>query len=284
MIRLAHISDLHFGSDEEGRWAALLDRLAALRPDIVAISGDLTQRARSEQFQSARAFLDRLPAPWIAVPGNHDIPLVNLVSRVFSPFSGYRRHISSDLEPVWEDDGVLVIGVNTVDPLAHQAGRFRHASIDRVARLAGAAPPGTVRIVMLHHPLVHGPLIDKRPMSNAETALAAMADCGVDIVLSGHLHAWDAEVHKAMNGIHETLLIQAGTATSWRRRGNENDFNLLEVSGRGVRIERWVAGGEGAFSLRLVQEFHRDGRLWIGAAPRDVGAQGDGGDPASLDI
>jgi 3',5'-cyclic AMP phosphodiesterase CpdA len=260
--RIVHLSDLHFGRVREGLAEALLERVGALAPDLVVVSGDLTQRARTWQFQAARAFLDRVDAPLLVVPGNHDVPLENLLERFARPFARYRRFIAEDLEPEVHADGVSVVGVNTVNPFAHQSGRFSSRARRRVCDAFGRTDRAALRIVALHHPLTHGPAVEKRPMRGAEEAVAALAGCGADIVLSGHLHAWDAAPFTQEEGGHETLLIQAGTALSSRLRGEENDFNLLEITPGKVKIERFAASETGAFVGHSVYRFRRDGPAW----------------------
>src|SRR5215213_12041328 len=103
MRTLVHISDLHFGRLDPRTVPALRDAILASRPDILVVSGDLTQRARNAQFASARRFLDSLPVPRVVVPGNHDVPLYNLMARWLWPLAAYRRHIEDDIEPFYAD-------------------------------------------------------------------------------------------------------------------------------------------------------------------------------------
>lgn len=265
MRRIAHISDLHFGTVPEGLAASLAARLRALTPDLVIVSGDLTQRARAWQFRKARALLDRLGVPWLCVPGNHDIPLYNLPLRLLAPFRGYRRHISSELEPVWSDESVQVVGVNTVNPLVWQAGRVGAGDIARVCGTFAEAG-GRLRLAVMHHPLTHGPKVEKRLMAGAPEALAALSACGADVVLCGHLHAWAAAPMMAREGGREVLMVQAGTTLSTRLRGEENDFNLLLCDGPDLTVERWAAAGM-TFRRASVHRFRRDGTLWRPQVP-----------------
>src|SRR5262245_27350497 len=125
MRTLVHLSDLHFGRIDPGLLAPLRDTVRALRPDLVAISGDFTQRARRRQFADARAFVDSLGARTLVVPGNHDIPLYDVAERLAAPLSRYRRYISSELEPEYQDDEMIVIGVNTARALVFPLGEGR---------------------------------------------------------------------------------------------------------------------------------------------------------------
>ncbi len=261
MTRIAHLSDLHFGTVPDGLAESLLARLRELSPELVIVSGDLTQRARGRQFAQARRFLDALPAPWLAVPGNHDIPLYNLPARLVRPFAAYRRHVSGALEPEFQDGVVDVAGVNTVNPFVWQTGRFTAATARRVCgRFARAGE--RLRIVVMHHPLTHGPQVTKKLMRGAPEALAALAECGADVVLCGHLHAWAAAPMTAREGGREVLLVQAGTTLSTRLRGGENDFNLLTVEGPALSIARFAAGDDGVFAPAATHRFRREGAAW----------------------
>ena len=248
MRRIVHISDVHFGRDREELLDPLVAEVNAIAPDLIVVSGDLTQRARHQQFRRARAFLDRFDAPWLAVPGNHDTPLDNLAVRLLWPWARYRRWIARDLEPVHEDEAVVVVGVNTVNPLGWQRGRIARKAVRRVCSAFAPTRGRRVRIVVVHHPLEHAPGERKELMRGAEAALDALADCGADIVLSGHLHSWRAEPFAKREGRTAVLQVQAGTGLSSRLRGEQNDFNLLEVEARTVTIQRYAADeGEGGF-------------------------------------
>ena len=117
MRTIVHLSDLHFGRLDVRIIEPLVQRIDSIRPDLVAISGDLTQRARRRQFREARAFLDKLSFPTLVVPGNHDVPLFNVAERLLDPFRGYRRFVSANLEPAHLDDEVAVVGLNSARAL-----------------------------------------------------------------------------------------------------------------------------------------------------------------------
>jgi 3',5'-cyclic AMP phosphodiesterase CpdA len=241
MRRIVHLSDLHFGRARPELLDPLVDCINALEPDLVAISGDLTQRARDWQFREARAFLDRMEAPWLSVPGNHDVPLENFAVRLLDPWSRYRRWIGWDLEPRFEDGEIAVVGLNTVDPFSWQRGRLgRHAILRACARL-GSEPGDRIRVVVAHHPFEHGPGAHKALMRGAARGMAALASCGADVVLTGHLHAWHAEPFAAAPPGTGALQVHAGTGLSTRLRGEDNDFNLLTLEGGEAVVERFVA-------------------------------------------
>lgn len=254
MRRLIHLSDLHFGRARPELLEPLIGLVNRLAPDLVAISGDLTQRARGHQFRDARAFVDRLEPPCLVVPGNHDTPLDNLPVRLLSPWSRYRRWIG-ELEPSYEDDEMAVVGVNTVNPLAWQRGRIRKHVVRRVCR-AFEGEAQRMRVVVVHHPLEHAPGVDKALMRGAGAALDALSECGADIVLSGHLHSWRAEPFAERVGRRGAVQVHAGTGLSTRLRGEENDFNLLTLRPGEVLVERFAAGeGANAFTPAATARF-----------------------------
>lgn len=262
MRRVVHLSDLHFGKARPELLGPLLEVIGGLKPHLVVVSGDLTQRARRSQFRDARAFLDRLPAPWISVPGNHDVPLYNLPMRMLHPYRNYRRIISRQLEPEFHDAELAVVAVNTTDPNAHQRGRTTKRAIARACRRLGPED-GRMRLVVVHHPFLHLPGEPKAPMKGAEAGIEALSAAGVDVVFSGHLHTWRVEPVATRIAGARTLQVQAGTGLSSRLRGEENDFNLLTLEPGRVTIERYAAeaGGRG-FVHATTRDYVRTSGSW----------------------
>src|SRR6266403_3007266 len=152
MRTLIHLSDLHFGKVDPVIIPALLDFIRVTKPDLVAISGDLTQRARTAEFLEARKFLDAIPFPKIVVPGNHDVPLHNVFARLFRKLDRFRRFISEDLEPFYVDNEIAVAGVNTTRALTGKNGRINREQLDKLRRRFASVPPTHVKIVVTHHP------------------------------------------------------------------------------------------------------------------------------------
>ncbi|MFT4150869.1 MAG: metallophosphoesterase family protein [Paracoccaceae bacterium] len=258
MRRIVHLSDLHFGSTSPRLLDPLVEEVARLSPDLVAISGDFTQRARPWQFAEARAFLDRITAPVLCVPGNHDTPLDNLFLRLFNPWGRYRRHIDPDLEPVFADAELLAVGVNTVNRFAWQQGRLSRRTLSRLLDAFGQ-DDGRCRIVVCHHPLEHLPGTAKAPTRGAGRALQALHHCGADIVLCGHVHTVHHAPFTAAPGV---LFVQAGTGLSSRLRDQENSFNLLEIDRDEARLTAIAAGEAARFRPLETALFRQQAECW----------------------
>jgi 3',5'-cyclic AMP phosphodiesterase CpdA len=259
MRTIAHLSDLHFGRLDRAIPPALIAAIDAAEPDVVVLSGDLTQRARRREFDDAREFLDDLPSPQIVVPGNHDVPLYNVVARTLTPLARYRRTISDDLEPFYADDEIAVAGVNTARSLTLTSGRINRRQVERACARLAECGPGVTRIIVTHHPFdipnardAHGVL------GRAAMALAEFAYHGVDIILSGHLHLGGVSDSGALYNIpgRAPLLIQAGSATSTRLRGAANSFNLVRIDRPRVSVERLNWNSErGSFAVAAIDQF-----------------------------
>lgn len=235
MTRIAHISDPHFGTEDAPVCAALRDSLLTAAPDLVVLSGDITQRARREQFRAARAFVDSLaPLPVLALPGNHDLPLFDLLTRFTDPYGGYHRHFCATRSPLWQDAGALVVGVDSTRALRHKHGELTPTLVASVAaRLASAG--ARFRVVVLHHPLAVVEDSDRRNrVRGADAALAAWTAAGADLFLGGHIHLPYCVAVGPQD--RRAVLLQAGTAVSTRRRGGRpNSYHLVHLETAATR-------------------------------------------------
>jgi 3',5'-cyclic AMP phosphodiesterase CpdA len=268
MRTIAHLSDLHFGRDDPAVVAALLADLETLRPSVVAVSGDLTQRARVSEFGAARAFLDRIPAPLVVVPGNHDVPLYDVVRRFASPLGRYRRLVTAELAPVYADDELVVAGVSTARAFTWKEGRL---SLDQIAalrqELCGRGPGERLRVLVAHHPL--GAPADRplaRVAGRSDRALRALTACGLDVILTGHLHRPShGELDDATAQLARSVLVlHAGSATSVRLRGEPNSYNWIEIAGG--RLELAIRSyARGRFAATLRRSFARAPDGWRSA-------------------
>lgn len=267
--RIAHISDLHFGRTDPAAVEALRARIQRDPPDLIAVSGDLTQGARNWEFAEARSFLDSLGSPWIAVPGNHDITPYRLLERMFDPWRRWNRHIGLEIEPTWSDGRVSVVGLNTARRgglswnWAH--GRVRRYQLGALSKRLDACPAGAVRIVMAHHPMVAPEDDPLAPVAGrGPETLALLARHGVALVLCGHLHRPFDRMHAGPGSVR---VIGVPTSTSTRLRNAPNGWNLITVR-----------QGEA-----LVEPQHWDGTAWavtLGVSPAADPARPEGRLPA----
>ncbi|HVW85116.1 MAG TPA: metallophosphoesterase family protein [Bryobacteraceae bacterium] len=238
---IAHLSDLHFGRVDRNTLDPLVSAIDDLRPDVIAVSGDLTQRARREEFREARAFLDRLPGPRVVVPGNHDVPLHNPYSRFVSKWARFREYIHAETEQSYSDDAMVVIGINTARALTWKGGRISFGQMESVRQCFCSATSGALKVLVVHHPIdVPWDWSKANQVLRARRALAQWSDCGVDLILAGHAHqAFAGGASEALRiGSHRAVIVQAGTATSTRGRGEPNSFNVIRVTARAIEVMR----------------------------------------------
>jgi 3',5'-cyclic AMP phosphodiesterase CpdA len=242
---ILHISDLHFGPPHLPRLAAgVLELVAERRPSLVVISGDLTQRALPEQFRQAREFADRIAAPTLVVPGNHDVPFHKpphrLWMRFFDPSRQYRRYFNPELEPVYRDEEMVVVGINTAFGWTIKDGRIKLRRLLELGELLATVPDPVCKVVVAHHHLIPPPNFGtQRVLSNAYEAIDVFSSVGVDLILSGHLHQayiGNSEEFYPL-GRPPVVILHSGTTTSNRGRGGERDKNTcnwIEIGARSL--------------------------------------------------
>ena len=268
MARLIHLSDLHFGAHDENLVRAVEDWIHGEKPDLVIISGDFTQRARTEQFEEACRFLERLRDAGhevLGVPGNHDVPLYDVLRRFLSPLTRYRKYIDDSLCPFHELPTAAVLGVNTARSATFKDGKINAEQIAFIRRTFEKVDPATPRILVTHHPLFALPTGDGvgDPIKNQAEVLEMIAEIGVDLLLAGHNHrASQQDSDDFVTKSTGALVIQAGTATSTRVRGEHQSFNRIIVDGENVEVT--LIGWQGTeFRAADPARFtRRDGR-WV---------------------
>lgn len=229
---LLQISDPHFGTVQPAVREALVRLAHRLRPDVLVVSGDITQRARASQFRQAREFCDRLGiAHMLSIPGNHDIPLFNLYQRVFQPYGHYLRDFGPTVEACLSTPLVQVIGVKTTRRSRHKNGEVSQAQIERVVTLLQTAEAGQLRVVVVHQPVYVLRAQDEHDrLRGWQPAVQAWAAAGADLVMGGHIHLpYVSELSAHVPGLSRRLwCVQAGTALSSRVRWEApNSVNLL---------------------------------------------------------
>lgn len=266
MRTLVHLSDLHFGKVDPELLDPLRELVHRVAPDVVVVSGDLTQRAKSEEFEAARTWLDTLPDPQIIVPGNHDISLYNVFRRFVLPLERYKRYITDDLTPVYVDDEIAVLGLNTARSLTFKDGRVNREQVAKIRETLSTLPPDITRVVVTHHPFdLPGGAEERDLVDRAGMAMEVFADLGVDLLMAGHLHLSHAGNTQARYKIsaYAALVVQAGTATSTRARGEVNSFNVIRIEREQIEVDRygWDMVHK-QFQVLATEKFMRAGNVW----------------------
>lgn len=255
MSRILHLSDLHFGATPAGMAERLLEALNEMSPDLVVISGDLTQRAKTSEFEAAADFIHRLPCPRLVVPGNHDIAVFRFAERLLYPWHKWKAMIAPELEPVVKTEAFTVIGLNTVRRSSTHfdwsRGRLNLLQIQHVEKECKETPPEALKLVVTHHPFVLTEAAkDRGLIGRLNLAWPRFKEAGVDMVLSGHIHLAYSQV------FHGMIMANAGSGISYRLRGEANSFNLIEASKDIIEIQRIQFDGK-KFAPGLKQSFGR---------------------------
>ena len=279
MPKILHISDLHFGRPYVPVAGEALQRIApSLAPDAIVVSGDISQRAKAHEFEEARRFLDRLPdVPMLVVPGNHDVPLYRVAERVLKPHGNYREFIASELNPILELDGALLVGLDSTSPFrCISNGRVHRDQLERCEQIFAGSPPSAVRIVVAHHHFAPGPDYARdRTMPKARRAIDSFVDQGVDMILGGHAHrSYIGNTLNFFPGNHRDrgiIIVQCGTTTSSRGRGrerNENSFNVIEIDERMISVMHYMYfEARSEFAPLSQHHFPRPGQAFDTALP-----------------
>jgi len=265
--RLVHLSDLHFGAHDEELVEAVEQQVDQLKPELVVISGDFTQRARTEQFRQACEFLERLRERGhevIGVPGNHDVPLYDVLRRFLSPLARYRRFIDETLCPFVELPDVAVLGINTARSLTFKDGRMNKQQVEFIRETFARVASDKMRVIVTHHPLfaleVGGEV--ERAIGRQELALDAVEESGVDMVLAGHAHhASSQDAGDLVTRAGGVLVVQAGTATSTRVREQEQSFNTIDIAGASTTITVHAWNGD-EFKANDARRYQLQGGRW----------------------
>lgn len=278
--KILHISDLHFGPPFVPAVAdALLKTIPSLAPDAIVASGDLTQRARREQFEECRQFFDRLPdIPLLVIPGNHDVPLYRIVERLFKPRSLYCEIIHPDLTPVVQVGNVVLAGLDSTAPYsAISNGRLHPHQLRHCEKVFAAVPEDKVRIVVAHHHFApgHDKVLDVA-MPGSRRAIDCFVEQKVEMILGGHLHRSyignSLDFFPGHDRERGVIIVQCGTTTSSRGKGREreeNTFNLIEAGAETLAVTHYLYfEGAGKFAPTSNHVFPRQGRTFdAGSGP-----------------
>ena len=265
-LRIAHLSDPHFGTILPGVREGLLATLEQLKPNLVLLTGDITQRARRRQFLEAHEFAKSFPsARFIAVPGNHDIPLFNIFGRLCDPYRGFKRYFKYRLEKDFIEGDVLITGLNSTSRWRHVQGDFDLERIDK--RLSEREQEAKVHIVAFHHPMdCAKPSDEKNLLKSRNETIEIFDRHNVDLIVSGHIHDPYVTLSKVRypNTKRTMVIGVAGTCLSWRiRPGAPNSFNLIDVDTDGMpklTITRFDQRADKLFTPERAHRFFRHGQ------------------------
>ena len=266
MRTIVHLSDLHFGRINPAILTPLVDFIGQTKPDLVAVSGDLTQRARTREYIAARDFLLTIPFPQIVVPGNHDVPLHNIFSRLVRGLDRYRRYINDDLQPFFGDDEIAVVGVNTARGLTWRDGRINRRQLRKLREAYAKVPDECTKILVTHHPFDLPANTRGSVVGRSRLAIQTIAECRVDLLLAGHFHIADIGYTAKRYNVpgYSALVVSSGTSTSTRGRGQPNSLNVICIDRPTVRIQRHLWQPEAhAFKGLTVESFRRSSDGWI---------------------
>lgn len=265
MKTIAHISDLHFGTVEANLANGLGKDLLEISPDLLIVSGDLTQRARTSQFIAAKSFLEKFPFPKLVVPGNHDVPLFDVFRRFLSPLTRYKKYISQDLNPFYTANRELAVyGINTARSLTWKEGRISVEQIKEMERKICPLPDMMFKIVVTHHPFIP-PSEDTgiKLVGRSAKALVILDKCDVDLLLAGHLHqGYSGDVRRYYPNTNSSIVVvQASTAISSRLREQPNGYNFLTVEPGKIFIQVREWNGK-KFTKALESAYEKEDKEW----------------------
>ncbi len=278
MRRVVQISDLHFGNNDPALLAPLRAAIEKIAPNVLVISGDFVEHATEREFEQARTFIQQLPKPQIAVPGNHDLAFYNIVRRAAVGLRTYKQYITDDLHPRLEDEELAVFGANTSRLWPLRGGSLSSRQLEELTTDFAAVPAAKTRILVTHHPFDLPEGQQRRLIvGHARRSIAKLAPY-VDILLAGHIHlssTGSTATHYKIAG-HAMTFVQAGTAVSNRNKGEENSFNSLRVlcgseGGKSVIVDRfsWVRE-RSEFCCRQSTEYRLDSEGWARVDPEKV--------------
>ncbi len=268
MRKIVHLSDMHFGKIDEQSIQPLLDAIEKINPDLVINSGDLTQRARVKEFKEAYEFLEKIKQPKFVIPGNHDIrALFHPILRIINPYDRYKKHISSDLDPMYHDDELAVASIRTVRSHALKDGRVNKAQITKAHAWLASLPDHLTKIIVTHHPFnlpFNWP--DHKLAKRAKMAVHKLAEAGVDLYLSGHYHLSliSATTSRYKIDNYSAIAVQAGTIST-RIRGESPSFNVITINKKLITVETYFWDQKKQsfvrFSIKKCKK-HPDGWAW----------------------
>lgn len=260
MRTIVHLSDLHFDLIDDRLLAPARSAIDAISPDVLAVSGDLTQDATRQEFVRAIEWIRSLPGRPIIVPGNHDMAFYNPVRRATQRLSLFRQLVTNDREPFYQDAEITVLGLNTARISHLRDGRIRKWQVDRLEERMKAAGPGAIRVLVTHHPFdLPADFHDRELVGNGREYLPRVIK-HIDLLLAGHMHvsfAGPTAVRFKVPGVSSAIFVQAGTALSTRTRTEANSFQVIRTSPARITTEEWCSRNGTEFEPKPALTFIR---------------------------
>jgi 3',5'-cyclic AMP phosphodiesterase CpdA len=266
MRRIVHLSDIHFGGVDERLISPLVHAVHDVRPNLVVVSGDITQRGRRGEYRQAREFLMSLPGPQIVVPGNHDLPIYHPIERALRPMRRFRTFITPELMPFYVDDEIAAIGLNTARAMKTKYGHISREQLEKIQEMLCPIPEERLKIVVTHHPfdLPEGYTQERQIVGRSRRAMQVLAKCGADLFLAGHLHRVHAGLTAERYRIegYSALVLQAGTATLRNGSQEANSFNVIDCDDQSIAVCRYEWNGASDFITTAPERFRHGPHGW----------------------
>lgn len=231
---IVQISDLHFGTVVQNVAEALITKINEIKPTLLVVSGDITQRSFDHQFKEAQEFLDRIDCKnRVIVPGNHDIPFYKFWHRLYKPAKNFAKFMGNYGRYTYLGDNVAVFGLNSCNPKHYKNGHFTHKHSSAMTRFFSGVPEGVKRILVCHHPV--DVVLDEdmeNIMPKSKVAVEHFEALNIDLVMAGHIHfPFCRSLKERYTWLEKDIWVcQAGTATSHRvRSGKPNSFMVVRA-------------------------------------------------------
>ncbi|RUQ89498.1 metallophosphoesterase [Legionella septentrionalis] len=246
-MKILHISDLHFGMHKPDILDFFLKDVDDIKPDIILVSGDCTQRALKEQYQELLAFLRNIKTEILIVPGNHDVPLYDVFERFFSPFKPFNTHVSCQYGTEFKNDKIRILGVNSVNPYRVKNGKISQKTLQKI-KYYFKQPFSGLSILFFHHNFDH--LYDlHKPLKNYQQLVNYLPESHIDLICTGHLHYANLSLIKKNNN-RSALILHAGSLSCARKKDAHNSYFLIETTKNGCRIELRIFDERGFLTLQ----------------------------------
>jgi 3',5'-cyclic AMP phosphodiesterase CpdA len=254
LIKIAQLADIHFGAEDADAIENAKRIISEEAPDVIAVCGDVTQRGKRVEFQQAFDFLNAFRSPVLVVPGNHDVPLLNMASRFKAPFKRYEKFLGGfdDVVTVKEH---TILGINSAR--GWQARKNWAEGSVNIDRLRDQLETHRPTILMAHHPFTQPPGARlKVETRRGKRGLSLAANLGVKLILNGHVHEPSFSI--PLENEVSPISISCGTLSS-RLRQSPPSLNMIEFSEAGLHVRTIEASSTATERTLIEHQFQTDG-------------------------